>query len=206
MSQITQIKPQKNKKRVNIYLDGKFSFGLDLENYVKLGLKVGQQLTEREVEEIIKKSQYKVVLDKLLNYATLRPRSEKEIETWFGRHKVHISIRSKSKNKLKKLDLIGDKKFARWWIEQRLQFKSKSKRELWSELYKKGVGREIIEEVMQSADVDEVKNVKKLIEKNMYKWQKLSEFEKRKKISAYLARKGFGWDVIKGVLDNNTSN
>jgi len=40
MPVITSIKAQKNQKRVNIYLDGKFSFGLDLENFMKLQLKV----------------------------------------------------------------------------------------------------------------------------------------------------------------------
>ena len=39
---ITAIKPQKNKKRVNIHLERKFGFGIELENFVKFGLKVEQ--------------------------------------------------------------------------------------------------------------------------------------------------------------------
>ena len=42
---ITAIKSQKKKERVNVYLDDKFGFGIDLENFIKLGLKVEQELT-----------------------------------------------------------------------------------------------------------------------------------------------------------------
>jgi len=55
---ITAISPQKNGKRVNIYLDGKFGFGIDLENYVTLGLKVESDLTVEKVNEIIKKAEF----------------------------------------------------------------------------------------------------------------------------------------------------
>lgn len=79
---ITAIKPQKKKNRVNIYLDGKYAFGLDLENFVKLGLKVEQELSEKGVSEIVQKAEFKKTLDKLLRYATLRPRSRKEIVIW----------------------------------------------------------------------------------------------------------------------------
>ena len=48
MPTITSIKPQRNQKRVNIYLDGKFGFGIDLENLVTLRLRVEQELTEEE--------------------------------------------------------------------------------------------------------------------------------------------------------------
>ena len=199
MAVITSIKPQKNKKRVNIYLDGKFSFGLDLENYMKLGLKVEQELSEKEVEEIVKKAELQKTYDKLLRFGTLRPRSEKEINQWFRKHKVHESLHEELLEKLKKLDLVDDKKFAQWWIEQRIQFKNKSKRELQYELRAKGIDRYIIEDVLAENDIDDEKNAKKLLQKNKYKWEKLSDGEARRKKSEYLARKGFGWDVIKKV-------
>ena len=49
---------------------------------MKLGLKVEQELTEEEVEKIVKKAEFQKTLDKLLKFATLRPRSEKEIKDW----------------------------------------------------------------------------------------------------------------------------
>src|SRR4030043_1786767 len=125
---ITSIKSQKNGKRVNIYLDGKFGFGLDIENYIKFGLKVEQTVTDEKIEEIIKKAEFQLNLDKLLRFATLRPRSESEIRGWMKRKKVHDSLKNDLFSRLKHLELIGDENFARWWIEQRLQYKPKAKR------------------------------------------------------------------------------
>jgi len=68
MPQITAIKPQKNQKRVNIYLDDKFGFGLDLENFLKLGLKVEQELSDAEVAEIIKKAEFQKTYDKVCKF------------------------------------------------------------------------------------------------------------------------------------------
>jgi regulatory protein len=85
---ITAIKPQKNKPRVNIYIDGKFRFGLDLENYVKTGLRTEQELSEEQIRAIITKAEFQKASDNLLRYATLRPRSGKEIKDWFYKKQV----------------------------------------------------------------------------------------------------------------------
>src|SRR3972149_10018566 len=92
MPLITAIKPQKNNKRLNIYLDGKFGFGIDLENFVKLKLKVEQELEDKQIEEIVKKAEFQKTFEKILRFVTLRPRSEKEISNWLRRKKIHESL------------------------------------------------------------------------------------------------------------------
>ena len=49
MVTITALKPQRNGKRVNVYLDGKFAFGIDLDNLVLSGLKIDKQFSEEEI-------------------------------------------------------------------------------------------------------------------------------------------------------------
>ena len=203
---VTAIKPQRNKKRVNIHLDGKFGFGLDLENYLKLGLKVEQELTEKEVEEIVKKAEFQKVYDKILRFASLRPRSKNEFEGWLQRKKVHKSLHKELFARLKRLELLDDEKFARWWVEQRQSFRPKSVRVLKLELRQKGIDKDIIENVLSETEIDEEKIARKLYEKSKYKWEKLPSFEARRKASAYLGRKGFGWDVIKRVVKDYSSN
>lgn len=197
---ITQIKPQKNKKRVSIYLDGKFGFGIDLDNFVKLGLKVEQEFSEEEIATIVKKAEFQKTLDKLLRFATIRPRSVKEIKDWFRKHKVHESLHKQLFNRLKHLDLSDDKKFAEWWVTQRLQFKYKSKREIVFELHNKGIDKEIIDKVTTVIRINEVEAAKKLLEKKAYRWKNLEPRIKRQKMSEFLARKGFGWETINKVI------
>lgn len=197
---ITSIKQQKNKNRVNVYLDDKFAFGIDLDNFVLLHLKVNAELTDKEVEDIVRKAEFQKTLDKLLRFAMLRPRSEKEITDYFRRKKVHESMHEELLAKLKHFELLDDLKFAKWWVEQRGNFKPKPRRILKIELTKKGIVKEIIESVMGETEVDEEKMARELIKRKEYKWRGLEAREAKQKMSQYLAGKGFGWDVIEKVV------
>ena len=200
MPTITSIKQQKNKSRVNVYLDDKFGFGIDLDNFVLLHLKVDQELTEKEVEEIVKKAEFQKTLDKLYRFCTVRPRSEKEVADWFHRKKVHSSLFPKLLKKLKNLDLLDDEKFAHWWVEQRQAFRPKAKRILNNELRIKGIKQDIIDNVLGEIKIDEEKMACELVEKKAYKWKNLEPRIRKQKISQYLAGKGFSWEVIEKVV------
>jgi regulatory protein len=200
MPTITAIKPQKNQKRVNIFLDNKFGFGLDLENFVKLSLKVEQELDEKEIKKIKETSDKTKILNRALTFLTIRPRSEKEIKDWMRRKKIDGSFYEYIFEKVKDLNLIDDLSFAKWWVEQRQSFSPKTKKILTNELKIKGVKNEIITEVLSETEIDEVKMAKDLVNKKSYKWQRFDEKTRRQKISQYLFGKGFDWNVISNVV------
>lgn len=200
MPTITSIKPQKNKKRLNVYLDNKFGFGIDLDSFLPLGIKVEQELSEGEVKKIVRKAEFQKVYNKFLKFATLRPRSTKELRDWTKRKRVHESIQKGLFNRLKRLDLVDDRKFAEWWIEQRKAFKPKGIKALAQELRMKGLERELIEQVLSETPMDEEKIARELIESKMYRWRNLSKREARLKMSQFLGRKGFNWQVIGKVV------
>jgi len=197
---ITSIKQQNNKGRVNVYLDDKFGFGIDLDNFVLLHLKVNQELTEKEVNEIVRKAEFQKILDKLLRFAMVRPRSEKEFKDYFWRKKVHESLHEDLLKKLQHFELLDDTKFAKWWVEQRGNFKPKPVRILKIELTQKGIVKEIIETVLGETKLDEEKMARDIIERKGYKWKNLPAREARQKMSQYLAGKGFSWDTIEKVV------
>lgn len=207
---ITSIKPQKNKRslagfagknRLNIYLDDKFGFGIDLDNFVLLHLKVDQELTDQEVNEIVKKSEFQKTFDKLLMWATLRPRSEREVKDYFRRKKIHDSVQPDLLEKLKHFNLLNDLEFAHWWIDQRI--KTKSLKVIKLELRIKGVEKNTIEDALEKVEIDEEKIAKKLTEKKMYKWKNLDERIRKQKISQYLSGKGFDWNVIEKIVKSD---
>lgn len=200
MPTITSIKQQKNKNRVNVYLDDKYGFGIDLDNFVILKLKVGQELTDSEVEKAVKTAEYQKTLDKLLRFAMVRPRSEKEIKDYFQRKKIHDSMHEPLMEKLSHLELVDDLKFAKWWVDQRQNFKPKTKRILKIELTKKGIVREIINTVLDETPIDEAKMAQDLLARKAYKWKGLEHREAKQKMSQYLAGKGFSWDIIERVI------
>jgi regulatory protein len=200
---ITSIKAQKNQKRVNINLDGSFGFGLDLENFMKLQLKANQELTQEEINEIIKKGELQKSFDKTLRFVMTRPRSLKEVKDYFKRKEIDSSLYQNILDRLEKLQLLDDQKFAKWWVDQRLEFKHKSKKDITFELRQKGIDTNIIKNVLDGSEIDELKIVKELIEKKKYKWERYDEKVRKQKIAQYLAGKGFNWDIIKNVVDIN---
>lgn len=206
MPYVTAIKPQKSKKRVNVYLDGKFAFGIDFDNLVKFKIKEGDFIDDLQVEAIIIASQIQKIWDKLLRFSALRPRSEKEIRDWFRRKKVPEVLRAKYLKKLKKLGFAGDIKFARFWVEQRLSFRPKPRIVLRQELRQKGVSEEIIKEVLSSFEVNELKQAKELIKKASRRWKGLSEVEFKNKATAFLLRRGYSLEVVKEALSSLLKN
>jgi len=203
---ITSIKQQKNKNRVNVYLDDKFGFGIDLDNFVLLHLKVDQELTDEEVVEIVKKAEFQKDWGKVLRFAMVRPRSEKEIKDYFKRKNFDALMHDNLVKKLKHLELLDDEKFAKWWIDQRVQFKNKSKRVIQMELRQKGIDKNIIDDAFGETVIDEGKMARELLEKKAYKWKKLEPRLARQKMSQYLAGKGFSWDVITNLCKFDMSS
>ena len=203
---VTKLSPQKNKKRVNVYFDGKFSFGIDLDNLVKFGIKIEKEFSQKEIDKIIFEAEFQKTFSQILNFATLRPRSEKECLDWLARKKIPEVIHKRLFSRLNRLDLLDDNKFAEWWIEQRNTFKPRGKRALSSELYQKGIDKNIIDDVLKEADIDELKIAKKLLVKNKYKWQKYEPLRRKEKAFAFLARKGFDYEIIKNVVQYGQEN
>lgn len=197
---VTSIKPQKSGKRVNVYLDDKFGFGLNLQTFLKEGLKVNQELSDDKVAKIVRKSELQTTYDKMLMFASLRPRSEKEFRIWLTKHKVHESLTDDLFRRLRRLEFLDDKKFAIWWVEQREEFKNKSKKDIQMELRAKGISREIVESVFDEVKIDEKLAIRKLLSKKERLWKNLAGFERRKKIFRFLIGRGFNYDLVKEVV------
>lgn len=206
MSEVTLLKPQKNGKRVNVYLDGVFGFGIDLDNLVLSHIKLGMVLTDGEVEKIVRKAEFQKTLDKLLKFATLRPRSEKEINDYLKRKKIHESMWKDLFEKMKHFELLDDAKFAKWWVDQRLAFKKISSKVLKLELFKKGIDKEIVDRVIEETPIDEEKMARELLEKRSYKWEGLEEREAKQKKFQYLAGKGFDYEVVERILSSDSES
>ncbi len=75
----------KNANRVNIFVNGKYSFSLDVSQVVDLKIKVGKEISEAELAEFKRQSEYGKLYQKTLEWAMLRPRSEKEVREYLFR-------------------------------------------------------------------------------------------------------------------------
>lgn len=202
MPQITDIKPQKRKQRFNVYVDGKFSFGLDADTLVKSGLKINQEISQEEIEKLVKENEFVKVYDRVLKFFSYRPRSEKELEDWFRRKQVGEETQKLIKQKLSQLGYLNDEEFAKWWIEQRTTFRPAGARLLAMELRQKGVPQDLIARLLNCyiAKDSERELAKKVVEKKLKTFKNLPPLELKQKLAASLARRGFSWETIKEVI------
>jgi len=114
---ITSLKPQKRRKdRISVFLDGEFAFGL--EETTALGLSVGQNLTESEVDSLKKLILLSGPSRSPFGLLSLRPRSTVEIRsTIYNESTVEEDIINRVIDRLQELELLDDLAFARYWVE-----------------------------------------------------------------------------------------
>ena len=82
----------KNPNRVNVFINDKFSFSLDLAQVVDLGIKKGKSITEAELAEYQKASEFGKLYQRALEWVLLRPRSEREVRDYLKRKLRNIIV------------------------------------------------------------------------------------------------------------------
>lgn len=187
----------KNPNRVNVFIDGKFLFSLDLAQVVDFKLKVGKELSEEELEKLKKASEFGKLYQRTLEWALLRPRSVKETRDYLFKKtyekKLDKHYIDEILERLEEKNYVGDLEFAKWYAENRFVKKGISKKRLEMELMKKGVAREIIEEVLNTRD-DEAE-IQKVIAKKRKKYDD-------DKLIQYLCRQGFDYQLVQNLVQN----
>jgi regulatory protein len=134
-------------------------------------------------------------LNAAYHYLSYRPRSEGEIRQWLHRRGFADEVADKTIVKLREQNLSDDFAFARFWKENRLSFRPKSQRLIKKELRDKKVASEIIEQVTQ--DIDDEAIAYKLGSSRMPALAHLDYQDFCRRLSSYLAYRGFGYEVIK---------
>ena len=124
-----------------------------------------------------------------------RPRSEGEIRQCLHRRGFANEVAEKTIVKLRDQNLTDDFAFARFWKENRLSFRPKSKRLIKKELRDKKVAAEIIEQV--TADIDDEEIAYKLGSSRMSALANLDYPGFYRRLSSYLTYRGFSYEVIK---------
>lgn len=83
---ITDIKQAvKNENRVNVYVNNKYAFALDIAQVVELKLKIGKAITTEELAEYKKAGEFGKAYQRALEWVLVRPRSVRELKDYLKR-------------------------------------------------------------------------------------------------------------------------
>jgi len=195
---ITKLSAQvKNLDRVNVFLDGKYSFSLTIDQVLEYKVKKDLEIDEQDVKKFEKLSLDGKLRQRALEWLMIRPHSEKEVMDYFRRKKVDSE---QARAWLDEFILRGyqsDKSFARWWIDQR-RAKQKSQQFIRQELRQKGVDTAIIQSFLLEESVTDKSALMILIEKK----QKQTKYQDSQKLTTYLVRQGYRYsDVVDALAD-----
>lgn len=210
---ITDISLQKkNPSRVNISVDGSYSFSLDVYQVANLGIRTGKEYSKEELTELETESQFGKLYARTQEYCLMRPHSAKEVQDYLWRKTRETKYKSRRTgeimtkagvaheitervfDRLKEKQYIDDEKFARYWVENRSQTKGASVRKLTNELRMKGVESSVINIAISQTERSDSEELQKIITK------KRRKYTDDQKLMNYLARQGFSYDDIKQAL------
>ena len=193
----------RDENRVNVFVNSKFAFSLDVAQVVELGVKVGQTLTKERLAELLEASKYGKLYQRTLEWVLTRTRSVRETKDYLRKKIFERKLDTKyGEMIIKRLidkGYLDDRRFAEFWVENRFTKKGVSVKRLKMELMKKGVSREIIDEVVDSSGRDEAEEVRKMIARKRTRYND-------EKLVAYLCRQGFSYDLVRELVQESSES
>lgn len=194
---ITAIKQQvKDSGRVSIFVDGKYSFSLSLDELVAQKLRKDDEVDGVRLARLKKLSEDGKLRLKALAWVMNRPHSVKEFKDYMYKKKADPGLTERLIEEFRQKKYLNDVAFGVWLVELR-QRTGRSNRAITSELFKKGLPREDVLRVLEGQEENELERLKLLISKK----SQLSRYrDNPQKLAQYLAAQGFSYGDVKQAL------
>ena len=149
-------------------------------------------------EDELKKAKFYAL--KAINF---RPRSVEELTERLKNRGFMDETIKQVISEFKGKGLLDDMKFSKLWVDDRMASKPKGPALLKRELKSKGVKRELIEKIIEDTkkDYDEYEVVKRLADARMEHLKGLNETTAKRRLFGFLKRRGFAFDIIMKVME-----
>ena len=194
---------QRGKNLVALFIDGEKAVDLDLETYMKSGLKPGDDLTDERLHELIRASDVRRAEQKALNRLGYRAHSQKELARKLGRT-VSREAADRAAERMTELGLVNDEEYARSLAREMYRRKGFAAPRVRMELMRRGIGRELADQAAAEAAPDPRETIRTVLER---KYARVLGDEKgRRRAAAALGRMGYRWDDIRSVLREFTAD
>ncbi len=191
MAKITAITAQaKNKKRCNLFVDGEFFAGISLETVLKERLKVGLDIDQKDLADIIHSSDKVEAIEKAVDYCSKRLKTKKQVKTYLLGKGYSEDIVWHCIDKLIEYNLINDKEYAKRYFET--NSKTQGKRLAEYKLMMKGLKKDEISVVYEDLEIPSKENAKEIALK--YMRNKENTKENQAKTYRYLISRGFSYE------------
>lgn len=200
MSKITALRTGKGqRKRVNIFLDGRFAFSVGAEVAAMERLQVEQELSANQAEALARTDHLHHCLEAATRYLSYRPRSEAELREKLHRRGFDGNYVETVIARLKEQGLINDMAFAQFWRDNRQAFSPRSRWLTRVELERNGVASDIIDQVVNT--INENDSAYRAAQGKAHRLSASDDQSFRRRLGGYLRRRGFDYGVINDAVE-----
>lgn len=193
---ITAVEERK-KGMSALFIDGEYAVSIDTVTLVSSGKKAGSEITDEELYELLHLSKINRAKEKALYLIEYRARTRREIEErlvpLYGEEASEAAL-----ERLEQLGLIDDESFAREYAQKLLFGKNYSAKRASFEMAKKGINRDLIDEILEEMQPDPMEQIEKLLETKFAR--SLGDEKGRTKVINSLKSMGFSWYDIKDAM------
>lgn len=197
---ITSIDIQKNSSRVNLFVDGKFYMGVPVDAILEFKLKKGMELDQNTMDRLRRFDEHQRTKFSAYKYLSYRQRSVNEMKKYLLSKGYGPAIISDVVSHLMELGYLNDFDFAKSFVDDKSRLNYLGEYRLKYELRKKGIEDSIITDVLSEIEPD-IEELTELIRKKYSKILSEDMAAAYRKIGGFLQRKGYGYDVVKRVLE-----
>ena len=215
LPRVTKLTPGvRDPNRVNVFLDGRFAFSLDVAQVVELGVKVDQELSPERLNELRDASEFGKLYQRTLEWVLTRPHSVRETHNYLKRRQIKRRQLNKQREREEKkllpelqdkmMELVverlihkgylNDEKFTEYYIENRYVRRGISHKRLKVELRTKGIDSNIINKFLSQEARDENEEIMKMIAKKRNKYDNF-------RLVNYLVRQGVNYQLAKEAIE-----
>jgi regulatory protein len=202
---ITAIEPQKHHPdRVNVHVDGAFRLALGAEVAWGAHLHVGDEVTEAQLADLERQDRLWKAREAALLLLSFRPRSAQELRRRLREKEFPEEVVEECLGGLEGIGMVDDAAFAATFVRDRVRFKPRGVRRLAQELRTKGVDAETAHEAIRGVFEDAEVSETELAREAAAKWSRKPGEDRnraRNRFYGFLARRGFGGDAIREVMD-----
>ncbi len=182
--------------KIHISVDGEYSFTVDEAYFLSMGIYNGKEVSCDELEEIKEIVNIRRAYNYAVSLLARRDHSEKELINKLHQ-KGYDEGAEAALEKLRNGGYVSDERFARLYTRELQTLKKYGKKRIEQELYRKGIERDIIREVLDETDFSESELVE-LIERKYGRY--LSDEKGVQKAVNGLLRMGYSYGEIRDAL------
>ncbi len=184
-------------KKIHLLIDGEYQATTDADFWAEHYIKDGTEIDEDEWNELLSAIQYRKAVNKAADLLSRRDHSVKELRDKLIRTSDPVNA-DKAIEKMLEFGYLDDEKYARSLVKYLFETKHYSASHVRQECFRRGIDRDIVQQLLEDDEPDNVKNALALIE-GKYRTKLLQE-NGREKVTAALMRKGFTYSDIKSAF------